>query len=52
MCELIGIYMLYLTFNIYNSKNIELYRDDELAVFKNLSGTAPEIIKKSITIFV
>ena len=46
MCELIAIYMLYLIGKKYNSKNIVLYRDDELAVFKNVSGPASEKIKK------
>ena len=46
MCELIGIYMLYLFGKKYDSKNIVLYRDDGLAVFKNVSGPASEKIKK------
>ena len=36
------------SFNIYNSKNIGLYRDDRLAVFKNVSGPASEKIKKQL----
>ena len=46
VCELIGIYMLYLIGKKYDSKNIGLYRDDGLAVFKNVSGPASE--KKNI----
>ena len=38
--------MLYLIGKKYNSKNIVLYRDDELAVFKNVSLPASEKIKK------
>ena len=46
VCELIGIYMLYLIGKKYDSKNIGLYRDDGLAVLKNVSGPASEKIKK------
>ena len=49
VCELIGIYMLYLIGKKYDSKNIGLYRDDGLAVFKKVSGPASE---KKIAIFV
>ena len=48
VCELIGIYMLYLIRKKYNSKNIGLYRDDGLAVFKNVSEPASEKIKKQL----
>ena len=48
VCELIGIYMLYLIGKKYDSKNIGLYRDDGLAVFKNVSGPALEKIKKQL----
>ena len=51
VCELIGIYMLYLIGKKYDSKNIGLYRDDGLAVFKNVSGPASEK-KKTFTLFV
>ena len=46
VCELIGIYMLYLIGKKYDSKNIGLYRDDGLASFKNVNGPASEKIKK------
>ena len=52
VCKLIGIYMLYLIRKKYDSKNIGLYRDDELALFKNVSGPASEKIKKTVKIFV
>ena len=42
VCELIGIYMLYLIGKKYDSKNIGLYRDDGLAVFKKVSGPASD----------
>ena len=48
VCELIGIYMLYLIGKKYDSKNIGLYRDDGLAVFKNVNGPASEKIKKQL----
>ena len=40
--------MLYLIGKKYNSKNIELYRDDGLAIFKNVSGPTSEKIKKQL----
>ena len=48
VCELIGIYMLYLIGKKYNWKNIGLYRDDVLAVFKSASGPASEKIKETL----
>ena len=42
VCELIGIFMLSLNGKIYNHNNIELYRDDGLAVFENTSGPQSE----------
>ena len=53
VCELIGIYMLYLIGKKYDSKNIRLYRDDELAVLENVSEPVSEKVKKkTFTIFV
>ena len=46
VCELIGIYLLSILSSKYNKKNIGLYRDDGLAVFKNISGPQSEKIKK------
>ena len=48
VCELIDINMLYLIGKKYDSKNIGLYRDDGLAVFKNVSGPASEKVKKQL----
>ena len=48
VCELIAICMLYLIGKKYDSKNVGLYRDDELAVFKNVIGTASEKMKKQL----
>ena len=52
VCELIGISVLCLIGKKYDSKNIGLYRDVGLAVFKNLSGSSSEKVKKTFTIFV
>ena len=38
VCEVISFFMLSLIGNKYNLNNIGLYSDDELAVFKNISG--------------
>ena len=48
VCELIGIYMLYLMGKKYDSKHIGLYRDDGLAEFKNVNRPASEKIKKQL----
>ena len=40
--------MLHLIEKKYDSKNIGLYRDDGLAVFKNVSEPASEKVKKNI----
>ena len=44
--ELISFFMLSLIGNKYNPNNIGLYRDDELAVFKNTSGWQSKKKKK------
>ena len=43
-CEFIGNYLLYELSKSYEKKDIGLYRDDGLAVFKTKSG--PESKKK------
>ena len=48
VCELIGSYMLYLIRKKYDSNKIGLYRDNGLALFKNISGPASEKIKKQL----
>ena len=50
MCDPIGIYALYLIGKKCDSKNIGLYRDDRLALLKNVSGSASA--SASFTIFV
>ena len=52
VCVLVGSFLLYQLSNKYNKKDIGLYRDDGLAVFKNKRGPQAERIKKDFqTIF-
>ena len=46
ICELVGIFLLNLLSEKYTKENLGLYRDDGLAVFKNISGPQNERIKK------
>ena len=46
--ELVGNYLVYELSKLYEKKDIGLYRDDGLEVFKNKSGPESEKIKKSI----
>ena len=46
VCELVGSFLLHQLSNKYNKKDIGLYREDGLAVFKNKSGPQVERIKK------
>ena len=48
VCEAVGNFLLYQLSKNYNKKDIGLYRDDELAKFKNVSGSKAEKIKKDI----
>ena len=48
VCELVGNYLPYELSKLYEKKDIRLYSDDGLAVFKNKSGPESEKIKKSI----
>ena len=47
VCEFVGSYLIYQLSNKYNKKDIGLYRDDGLVVFKNKSGPRAEKIKIS-----
>ena len=46
VCELVGSFLLHQLSNKYNKKDIGLYRDEGLTVFKNKSGPQAERIKK------
>ena len=46
VCELVGCFMLSIVTSKYNKKDIGIYQDDGLAVFKNKSGPQSERIKK------
>ena len=46
ICELVGLYMLSLISKHYNKADVGLYRDDGLAVFKNVSGPQADRIRK------
>ena len=48
VCEAVGNFLLYQLSKNYNKKDIGLYRDDGLAIFKNVSGSKAEKIKKVI----
>ena len=48
VCETVGNFLLYQLSKNYNKKDIGLYRDDGLAIFKNVSGSKAEKIKKDI----
>ena len=47
VCELVGIFMLNKISEKYDKNDIGVYRDDGLAVFKNISGPKSERIKKN-----
>ena len=48
VCEDVGNFLLYQLLKNYNKKDIGLYRDDGLAICKNVSGSKAQKIKKDI----
>ena len=46
VCETVGIFILYQLSHKYNKNNIDLYKDNSLAVFKNISGLQSDTSKK------
>ena len=48
VCELVGTFLLHKLSLKYNKNNIGIYRDDGLAIFKNISGPKSEKAKKGI----
>ena len=51
ICELVGTFLLYKLSPKYNKNNNGLYRDDDLTIFKNISGPNSENVKKHIQKF-
>ena len=49
VCELVGLFILNNLCDRYGKNNIGLYRDNGLAVFRNITGPQAERIKKDIT---
>ena len=49
ICELVGLYTLSILTKRYGKEKIGLYRDDGLAVFKDISGSRADSIRKEIT---
>ena len=47
ICEADGNFLFYHLSKNYNKKDIGLYSDDKLAIFKNVSGFQAEKIKHS-----
>ena len=48
VCEAVGNFFLYQLSKNNNKRDIGLYRNDGLAIFKNVSGSKAEKIKKDI----
>ena len=48
VCELTGIFLLNFLGRQYDTKNIFLYTEDRLSIFKNCSGPQMEKIKKRL----
>ena len=48
VCELVGIFLLYKLSLKYNKNDIVLYRDDGLAISKNIGGLKSEKLKNDI----
>ena len=46
VCDLVGIYLLSIISQKYDKQDIGLYRDDGLAVFRNISGKEADTIRK------
>ena len=49
VCELVGLFILNDLCKTYVKENFGLYRDDGLAVFKNITGPQADRIRKDIT---
>ena len=49
VCEAVANFLLYQLSKNYNKKDIGLYRNNGLAIFKNVGGSKAEKIKKKFT---
>nr|XP_054750112.1 uncharacterized protein LOC129255808 [Lytechinus pictus] len=49
VCELVGLYILNILSKQYGKEHVGLYRDDGLAVFKSISGSEADHIRKNLT---
>ena len=47
-CDLVGLFLLYSIGEKLNKDNIDLYRDDRLACFKNNNGHQNDKIRKEL----
>ena len=47
VCKLVGIFMLNKIGEKYTKNNVGSYRDDGMAIFKNISGPESERIEKN-----
>ena len=47
VCKLVGIFMLNKIGEKYTKNNVGSYRDDGMAVFRNISGPESECIEKN-----
>ena len=50
VCELVGAFALAMIADVFDGRDVELYRDDGLAVFRNASRHEPDRIRKEIFI--
>ena len=48
VCELVGTFILNKLNNVFQNNTFGLYRDDDLAVIKGLSGAKIERLKKNV----
>ena len=48
ICELVGLYLLHAITQLINTNDVGLYRDDGLAVLRNISGPKTEQLKQKL----
>ena len=47
-CELVGLYILHMLSNIFDKEKLGLYRDDGLAVLRNVTARQADKIRKEV----